>query len=106
MLILSLRARLRPEAFKAAFVGPEGWGSFEQKVEDGRAEAAVHVRWGRVRIRTLKLGNLPGRYKTVEVRLDGKPVPAELISESRVVQIQLEREVQVKAGQRLETRLL
>jgi hypothetical protein len=49
---LGFAPRLTPENFRCAFTSAEGWGSFAQKTEGGSHQAAITVRWGRLKLRT------------------------------------------------------
>lgn len=42
--------------FRAAFVAPEGWGTYTQRIEEGAQRHTLEVRRGRVRAATLVLG--------------------------------------------------
>ncbi len=67
--------RLDPDDHKSFFTSAEGWGSFSQK-RTGRAQQnELHVRYGRLRLRTLSLG-VPNGAKAAKatVKLDGQAV--------------------------------
>ncbi|MCD6338772.1 MAG: hypothetical protein J7M29_05260 [Verrucomicrobia bacterium] len=97
--------RLSPENFRAAFVAPEGWGTFEQKAALGRAQAALHVRWGAVRLKSVALGALPGKFSSVKVKCNGRAAPARLERQNGRTVVVLEREVKAAAGQSLKIAL-
>lgn len=59
-------------AFRAAFIGAEGWGTYDQKGE--RGERRVSVRWGKLTLRSLKVPARKGAAAVVTV--DGKAVNA------------------------------
>jgi len=101
---IAFAPRLTPEAFRAAFTSAEGWGSYAQKTEGARLRAALDVRWGTLRLRTV--GLLPpqgSQPRTVAVTAAGKPVAASLSSgpDGRVL-VALAAEAVIAAGERLE----
>jgi hypothetical protein len=57
---LGFAPRLTPEDFKAAFTTAEGWGSFSQKRGAGRLEAAVTLKYGTLRLKTVRLALAQG----------------------------------------------
>ncbi len=92
--------RLTPENFKCAFTAAEGWGSFSQKIESGKLNAEIAVRWGRLKLKTIALESAGGR--SVKASLDSKPVAAELVREGKRARITLAQPVEIAAGQKLE----
>jgi non-lysosomal glucosylceramidase len=47
--------KIGPERFKAAFTAPEGWGTYEQKRRPDRFEASLTLRWGVLKLLSIKL---------------------------------------------------
>ena len=54
---LGFAPRLSPDDFRAPFTAAEGWGTFEQKRHDGQLSAAIDVKWGRLKLKTLRLAS-------------------------------------------------
>lgn len=55
---LGFAPRLAPENFRAAFTAPEGWGSYAQAIDaEKRLVARVELRYGRLRLVTLRIGH-------------------------------------------------
>lgn len=98
--------RVSPEAFRAAFIGAEGWGTFEQAIAGGRQQASLTVRYGRLRLRTIALGLAPGsRPQELRVTLDGKPLPATLRIEDATARIELQQDALIGAQSTLAIQL-
>jgi non-lysosomal glucosylceramidase len=96
--------RVSPGAFKAAFTGAEGWGAFTQARSGGRLDAALQVKHGRLRVRTIALSaeKAPG---SVRARLAGRTLRAtHHFADGRVV-VTLAADALVAAGERLEVTL-
>jgi uncharacterized protein (DUF608 family) len=53
--LLGFAPRLTPENFRCAFTSAEGWGTFAQRREGGQMTAEIILKWGRLRLATLKL---------------------------------------------------
>jgi len=98
--------KLTPERFRAAFIGAEGWGTFEQQVEQGCQRAAVRMVCGRLRVRSVSLGlHLTGEPQSVKVLLDGRPLPAGLRMKDDKALIALEETATVGEHSALEIEL-
>jgi uncharacterized protein (DUF608 family) len=95
--------RLASDDFRAAFTAAEGWGTFSQKRDAGGLRAAVALRWGRLRLRTVAF-QLPEGAKAaaVDVTAAGAPVQATLRSDNGRATIALGAEAVLAAGQSLE----
>jgi hypothetical protein len=92
--------KLTPENYKCAFTSAEGWGSFSQKVEDGKLNATIAVRWGKLKLKTIALENTAAN--SVEVTVAGKSVPAKLTRDGQRVLIALSRPVEIVTGETFE----
>ena len=97
---LGFAPRLTPDNFRCAFTSAEGWGTFNQKSEDGVFKAEVRVKWGKLRLNSLSLqfseGKSPVQHK---VSVNGKVLPSKIIMSGRRTEIQLEKEATLKKGQ-------
>ncbi|MBO9594117.1 MAG: twin-arginine translocation signal domain-containing protein [Niabella sp.] len=49
-----------PEHFKAPFTAAEGWGSYTQKKNQGRQEAVLEVKYGKLLLNSIGLQPIPG----------------------------------------------
>ena len=66
--------RLTPEKFQCAFTAAEGWGSFRQTTEPGTQNAELEVKWGKLRLRELRLALPPGaRLAAARVTIGNTP---------------------------------
>jgi uncharacterized protein (DUF608 family) len=106
---LAFAPRIQPEDFRAAFTAAEGWGTFRQKcVEPPGHEllAAIELKWGRLRLRTLALG-LPKEVagKQVTLKAGGKAVACTAEVSAGRIHITLASELLLEAGQTLEVRI-
>jgi uncharacterized protein (DUF608 family) len=73
---LAFRPRLGAEDFRAAFTTAEGWGTYAQRIEEGKLSATLALRWGQLRLRTLRLALPKGtELGAVSASIDGKPLP-------------------------------
>ncbi|MBI3921952.1 MAG: hypothetical protein HY318_11095 [Armatimonadetes bacterium] len=100
---LDFSPRLTPDNFRAAFTSAEGWGTFTQKRHGNVQQHTIHLKWGRLRLRSLGLtlvGNAPAR--TVTVKFKGKVVQSRLSSEESRVTITLATDLILQAGDKVE----
>lgn len=103
---LAFAPRLTPEDFRAAFTTAEGWGTYSQKVKNGTLRAAVRLRWGRLRLKTLALP-LPQGVPVARVRvtLDGRAVRMSRALDGERLTLTMTDELLLAAGQKLEVRV-
>ena len=73
---LGFAPRLTPGNFKAPFTTAEGWGTFSQRIVADRHQAEVHLKYGKLRLRSLALA-VAGHPERVEVSLNGKLIKAQ-----------------------------
>ena len=95
--------RLSPADFRAAFVSAEGWGTFAQRIENGRFTAGLTLKHGRVRIKTFAL-ELPARTKAGSVEAVANEAKAGVTfaqTGSRLL-VSFRDEIVVAAGQAVE----
>jgi len=98
--------RVTPEAFRAAFTGAEGWGSFSQTRRDAVQRETIELCWGRLALKTLAFA-IPKDWKnvTVGIRLNGERLTGKtLVSDTRV-EIRLDKDLTLNKGDRLEVRI-
>jgi len=93
--------KLTPENFKAPFTAAEGWGSFSQKITDGRLMANFTVKWGSLRVRSVCLSTTekPG---SVTATVGTKTTASSLSWQDGKATITLSQEINLTAGQSLE----
>jgi len=99
---LAFAPRLSPEHFAAAFTAAEGWGRFRQQYDTESFSAAIEVRLGKLRLKTLSLTPPPGvKEKGMTVTVEGKPRPARVqLTEGRLT-VQFTPDLVLDAGQKL-----
>ncbi len=98
--------RLSPENFKAPFTAAEGWGTYEQKISDGRLAASIEVKHGRVRLNTISLE--PPTHEApqnVQVTLGGQKLNSTSRNKDGKIIVALDRDHMVNAGQTLQITL-
>ena len=99
---IAFAPKLTPEAFRAPFIAAEGWGTFAQKRSGGVQSESLHLRHGKLTLRSmsfaLSAGTVPG---TVEVKAGGKGVDSRFeMADDRIV-IHLGEPVTLRTGQAL-----
>jgi uncharacterized protein (DUF608 family) len=65
--------KLTPENFKAAFTAARGWGSFSQRVENGRMKAEITLKSGTLRLRSIRLATAE-KPALATAEVNGKPI--------------------------------
>ncbi|MGC8641060.1 MAG: GH116 family glycosyl hydrolase, partial [Isosphaeraceae bacterium] len=105
---LAFAPRLTPDDFRASFTTAEGWGTFHQTRKDGMS-AGVTVKWGRLKLKTLRLTLKDGRQPArVSVVLAGKPVAnvsTRLNATDSTIDIELPELLTIEGGQELRVEL-
>ncbi|QDT00979.1 hypothetical protein HG15A2_43210 [Adhaeretor mobilis] len=102
---LGFAPRISPADFKAPFIAAEGWGSFAQKVVDGRQSVSIELRYGELALNEFTLDQVAGTAASrAVVVVDGKEIAADLqIQEGRYV-VRFPNGLSLKAGQKMEAR--
>ena len=102
---LGFAPRLNPDRFRAAFTAAEGWGTIEQVRSRKGQENGIHVRFGRLRLRSLAF-ELPEDMKpgTVTVTRGGKPLAARHALQGRRLAVTLEETIVLEEGEGGEVR--
>ena len=99
---MAFAPRVGPQDFRAAFTSAEGWGSFSQKYAGNGLDAAIALRYGDLRLKTLSLVLPSGSHANAAgAKVDGKDLP---VSSSRMgdrVSLQFPSDLFLKAGQTL-----
>ena len=97
--------RIDPENFQTPFVTAEGWGTYSQRIVEGEVVATLLVRWGRLRLRSIRLG-LPFERRPTAAALThhGNPVPASIERTGATMRLLFDR-LTVEEGEELVLRL-
>jgi len=104
---ISFAPKLLPENFKCAFTSAAGWGSFTQKVESGKRQAEIAVRWGKLRLKTLLLALADGESARIVKALVGKTeVHSELQVADQRALITFAKEINLAPGNNLQITLI
>ncbi len=99
---LAFAPRTTPEDFRCFFITAEGWGTFEQKVSGASQVDALHVAYGRAKLRTLELvfhGN--GTPRRASASLNAKPMALESHFSDKKVRLDSALGLELKAGDAL-----
>ena len=95
--------KLSPENFKGAFTSAEGWGTYSQKIEGGKMQAEITVRWGKLKLKTIALEIADAT--AVRVSLGNRVVPATFHRSENRVLILLAQPVELTGDQPLKVSL-
>lgn len=96
---LGFAPKLTPENFRAPFIAAEGWGTFTQRIEDGRLTAVIEVRHGKLPLATLALAYERG--DKVSVKQGDITLPATVKRTGRRILVTLAVPAAIKAGEKL-----
>jgi len=95
--------RITPNDFKTAFTTAEGWGTFTQKIEDGKQTASIKLAWGKLSVKEFSVET--ELLAEVAATLGGRKLDATVMRTGRTVTVQLRRPLTLKVGQSMEVRL-
>ncbi len=98
---LAFAPRIAPDDFRAAFTSAEGWGTLRQRRAGKTQTAAVELKWGKLRLKTLAL-RCDAAVSRVAVTLAGQAVGATHALESGRLVVTLDADAILKAGETLE----
>jgi hypothetical protein len=106
---LAFAPRIRPDNFRAAFTAAEGWGTFRQTRNGPTMTATVDVKWGRLKLRTLRL-NLQGKRQPDQCRgtLSGNPIAivvGPMNMQESTIDLEFSGELTIRAGDELKVEL-
>lgn len=101
---LGFAPKLTPENFKAAFTAAEGWGSFSQKVENGKMKAEIALKWGTLRLRSISLATA-AKPASATVEANGKRLVAQLDFAEGSTTLTWPDDVTLFAGQNIQFQL-
>jgi hypothetical protein len=98
--------RLSAENFKCAFTAAGAWGSYSQRGDKTSMSAALVVKWGQLRLKTISIGRLPNAMpKNVKVNLGQPSVPASIDVDADRVRVTFDEEQLIDAGSTMSVRL-
>jgi uncharacterized protein (DUF608 family) len=95
--------KITPENFKSAFIAPEGWGSFNQRIENGELSAEIEIRHGRLPLASLALQH-EGATK-VSMKHGDTMVPVSIQRDGKRILTLLGKPIDITAGKKLLVRL-
>ncbi|NUL81906.1 MAG: hypothetical protein HUU60_04170 [Armatimonadetes bacterium] len=96
--ILGFAPKWQPHDHSSFFVGSEGWGLFQQKIDQKGQNEQVDLVYGRLSIKELRF-RADSKPKSVKAALNGKSLPCKMELNEGVVVLLLK--AQLKAGDRL-----
>lgn len=98
--------KIRPENFKAAFIAAEGWGTYEQTIDENAMRCRLVVRFGRLRLTrfTAVLAGPLKRKQVKSVTIDNQVTESVEMRNDRVV-ISLDEAVIVPENEVLEFKI-
>jgi non-lysosomal glucosylceramidase len=97
----------KPDDHVSFFTGAEGWGLFTQKRSGGAQENTLDVALGRLTLRELSLGTIPGQamhraaVERIGVDRTSQTLSAETVLAGDVLSIHLREPVTLNAGERI-----
>ena len=98
--------RWSEQNFRAPFVGPEGWGTFSQRLTNGKLDVTLAVMSGRLRLKTVSLRALNGRMSSCLARKGNESILAAVKSDGDRRLVSFETVVFVERGETLNLTLL
>jgi non-lysosomal glucosylceramidase len=100
--IIGFAPRLTPADFRCCFTAAEGWGTFSQTSANGRQNSVLALKWGRLRLKELRVVPASGgKLAGVEVALGGETKPAEAIPDGEWMRVVFRDPIVLSAGQTL-----
>ncbi len=95
--------RLGPDDFRAAFTAALGWGTFSQTRGEKSQKAAIALRWGTLRLKSIRLGVKHGFEPAgARVTRGNQTWNIPVVRNGGLVDLTLPEEVTLAAGQELE----
>jgi non-lysosomal glucosylceramidase len=76
---IAFAPRLKPENFRAPFTTAEGWGTYNQAIQDKKLSASLDLKYGTLKLSTVQLTS-PGDHPKVKATLNGKSIRASVAS--------------------------
>jgi non-lysosomal glucosylceramidase len=91
--------KITPENYKAPFISAEGWGTYSQRIDNGKLSAAIHVRHGKLPLATIALEHEGG--DKVIVKHGNTIIPATLKRTAKRILVTLDSPLEIAAGEML-----
>ena len=92
--------KLTPENFRAAFTSAEGWGTYSQKLEDGKLKATISVVHGKLPLKTIQFDS--SNSGAVTVKHGREAIKVSVITQGSSSTIDLGGSITVMPGESLE----
>jgi len=96
--VIGFEPRWQPEDHKSFFIGAEGWGLFRQKRTRTSQTEILELRYGQLHLHELRFRT---PFQKVAVRVQNKPVPADLRRDGEQVRLRLSQPLILQAGDTL-----
>lgn len=94
--------KLTPEDFRAPFIACEGWGTYRQKITEGRFSASLELKSGKLKLTVMTLAfKSADTHPAVNVTLADRRVPATAIAADNKIEIQFAGNVVIPTGAKL-----
>jgi uncharacterized protein (DUF608 family) len=101
---LGFAPKITPENFRAPFIAAGGWGTYTQRIENGKLTAEIEVRHGRLPLATLTLECATGAGASVT--LGTARLPATIKRTGQCVLITLNPPAEITPGEKLLVRII
>jgi uncharacterized protein (DUF608 family) len=99
---VTARSSSNNSSFRSAFTTAQGWGTFDQQIDDSGQKAEVQIKWGNLQVRTLALALGEHVQPTsVKVELNGQSVSTRYTQEGNRLRIVLTQEAEIRESQRM-----
>jgi non-lysosomal glucosylceramidase len=96
---LGFAPKITPENFKAPFIAAAGWGTYSQRIDNGKLTAEFCVRHGKLALATLALEHEGG--DKVSVKQGATTVPATLKRTAKRILVTIDSPLEIAAGEML-----
>lgn len=98
--------KITPDNFLAAFTAAEGWGSFAQTRKEGLQREQLHLRWGRLSLKTVAF-HIPADWKGADVivRLGDTTIDSKTVLGKERVEIELAEPLTLSRGEKLDVEM-
>ena len=98
--------KISSENFKTAFITAEGWGSFQQTLENREQTASLMVKHGQLKLKSIRLSRLLDSHKVaVRVSIDGTYVSTSHNLDGVELMLQLSYAIVIAAAETLEIKI-
>jgi hypothetical protein len=98
---LTIDPILTPEKCHGPWITPTGYGTLRQNVDAATQTVRLETRSGQLVLSRLNVGSRMGQPGNVGVTLDGRAVPCTSVLKERMLQLQFEKPLTLKAGRTL-----